>query len=55
MEKAEAEFKLIAKTYRGTDGGKPAYKTWLDVRAINPRIPLNTVKGWYLTSNQWDR
>ena len=47
MEEAEAEFKLIAKVYKGPEGGKPAVKTWQDVRDINPRITLNTVKGWF--------
>ena len=47
MEEADAEFKLIAKTYRAPDGGKPAYKTWQDVKEINPGITLNTVKGWF--------
>ena len=47
MEEPDEQFKLIAKVYRGTEGGKPAYKTWLDVKEINPRIPLNTVKGWF--------
>ncbi len=47
MEEAEAEMKIIAKVYRGPDGGKPAYKTWQDAKEINPRITLNMVKGWF--------
>ena len=47
MEEADAKMELIAKVYRGPDGGKSAFKTWQDVREINPRIPLNTVKGWF--------
>ena len=47
MEEAEAEFKIIAKVYRAAEGGKPAFKTWQDVRDINPRITLNTVKWWF--------
>jgi hypothetical protein len=30
MEEAEHELMIIAIVYRGADGGKPAYKTWLD-------------------------
>ena len=47
MEEAEAEFKLIAKVYRGPEGGKPAFETWQDVRQLSPGITLNTVKGWF--------
>ena len=43
----DEQFKLIAKTYRAPDGGKPAYKTWQDVKEISPGITLNTVKGWF--------
>ena len=46
-EEGEARNKLIAKTYRGPEGGKPAFKTWQDAREINPRITLNEVKGWF--------
>ncbi len=46
-EDAEERFKLIGKTYRGPEGGKPAFKTWQDAREINPRITLNEVKGWF--------
>ena len=47
MEEAENEMKIIAKVYRGADGGKPAYKTYLDAKAIEPGITLNLVKGWF--------
>ena len=40
------EIKTIAKVYRGKDGGKPAYKTYLDAKAIKPGITLELVKGW---------
>ncbi len=46
MEEAEQEMRIIAKVYRGPDGGKPAYKTYLDARAM-PRITLNLVKSWF--------
>ena len=46
-EAAEARFKIIAKTYNGPEGGKPAVKTWQDARDIDPRITLNEVKGWF--------
>ena len=44
---AEARFKIISKSYHGPEGGKPAVKTWADVRDIDPRITLNEVKGWF--------
>ena len=47
MEEAEQEMRVIAKVYRGPDGGKPAYKTWLDAEAIQPGITLNLVKVWF--------
>ena len=47
MEEAENEMRIIAKVYRGADGGKPAYKTYLDAKAIEPGITLNLVKGWF--------
>ena len=47
MEEAENEMKIIAKVYRGADGGKPAYKTYLDAKAIKPGITLNLVKAWF--------
>ncbi len=28
--------KVIASVYRGKEGGQPAYKTWLEAKAINP-------------------
>ena len=46
-EAAEARFKIIAKSFNGPEGGKPALKTWHDVRDIDPRITLNEVKGWF--------
>ena len=47
MEEAEAEMRIIGRVYRGPDGGKSAYKTYLDAKAINPGITLNLVKGWF--------
>ena len=35
-EAAEALFKIIARTYKGPEGGKPALKTWQDARDIDP-------------------
>ncbi len=37
---------LIAKVFRGKEGGRPAYKTYLDAKAIKPGITLELVKGW---------
>ena len=36
--------KTIAKVHHG---GRPAYKTDLDAKAIDPRITLDWVKGWF--------
>ena len=47
MDEGDARFTEIAKVYRGTEGGKPAFKTWQDAREINPRITLNEVKWWF--------
>ncbi len=47
MEEAEQEMRVIARVYRAPDGGKSAYKTYLDVKAISPGITLNLVKGWF--------
>jgi hypothetical protein len=49
MEEVENEMQILAKVYRGADGGKPVYKTYLDARAINPGITLNLVKRWFKT------
>ena len=46
-EAAEARMKIISKTYKGPEGGKPAVKTWQDARDIDPIITLNEVKGWF--------
>ena len=37
-------YKTIAKVYHGKDGGRPAYKTYLDAKAIKPGITLEFVK-----------
>ena len=39
--------KTIAKVYHGQDGARPAYKTWLDAKAIDPRISLDWVRDWF--------
>ena len=46
-EAAQARFKIISRTYKGREGGKPAVKTWQDARDIDQRITLNEVKGWF--------
>jgi hypothetical protein len=46
-EAAAARMKIIGKSYHGPEGGKPAVKTWQDVRDIDPRITLNEVKHWF--------
>ena len=46
-EAAEARMKIISKTYKSPEGGKPAFKTWQDARDQDPRITLNEVKFWF--------
>ena len=46
-EAATARMKIISKTYKGPEGGKPAFKTWQDARDQDPRITLNEVKFWF--------
>ena len=46
-EEGAAIFKEIAKVYRSPEGGKPAFKTWQDVRELNPSITLNEVRWWF--------
>ena len=41
------KIKVIASVYRGKEGGKPAYKTWLEAKAINPRITLDWVRNLF--------
>ena len=36
----------ISKIYHSRDGGRTAYKLWLDAKAKNPDIKLDWVKGW---------
>ncbi len=40
------ELKTIAKNHRGKDGGRPAFETYLDAKAIKPGITLELVKSW---------
>ncbi len=42
--------KVIASVYRGKEGGKSAYKTWLEAKARNPRITLDWTKAWFKKS-----
>ena len=39
--------KTIRRVYHGKDGGSSAYKTYLDAKAIDPRITLDWVRGWF--------
>ena len=39
--------KTIRRVYYGKDGGRSAYKTYLDAKAIDPRITLDWVRGWF--------
>ena len=39
--------KVIAKVYRGREGGQLPYKTCLDAKAINPSINLDWTKSWF--------
>lgn len=38
---------IISKIYRGPDGGRTPYKTYLDAREIDPTITLDWVRGWF--------
>ena len=41
----EERDKTIAKVYFGKDGGRTPYKTYLDAKAIDPRITLDWVRS----------
>ena len=43
----DATNKVIAKIYFGKEGGLPAYKTWLEAKAIDSGITLDWVKHWF--------
>ena len=43
----DAKDRVIARIYRGKDGGQPPRKTWLDAKAIDPSITLDWVKSWF--------
>ncbi len=47
--------KTIANMYHGQDGARPAYKTWLDAKAIDPRITLDWVLVWFKRSKEQNR
>ena len=36
----------ISKIYHSKDGGRTAYKLWLDAKAVDPAITLDWTKGW---------
>ncbi len=38
--------KTIRRVYHGKDGGRTAYKTDLDAKAIDPRITLDWTRDW---------
>ena len=46
----EAINKTIRRVYYSKDGGRPAYKTYLDAKAIDPQITLDWVRGWFKTN-----
>ena len=37
----------IRRFYYGKEGGSTAYKTYLDAKAIDPRITLDWVRDWF--------
>ena len=39
--------KTIRRVYCGKYGGSTAYKTYLDAKAIDPRITLDWVRDWF--------
>ena len=39
--------KTIRRVYYGEDGGSTPYKTYLDAKAIDPRITLDWVRVWF--------
>ena len=47
MDEGEDRHKIIGKTYRGPEGGKPAFKTWQDARDTDPTITHDEVKYWF--------
>ena len=48
----EDRYTTIRKVYYGKDGGSTAYKTYLDAKAIDPRITLDWVRGWVERTRQ---
>jgi hypothetical protein len=36
----------ISKIYHSKDGGRTAYKLWLDAKAMDTQITLDWIKGW---------
>ena len=43
----EDKNKTIRKVFYAKDGGRTPYKTWLDAKAIDPRITLDWVRSWF--------
>lgn len=39
--------KTIRRVYYSKDGGNTAYKTYLDAKAIDPRITLDWTRDWF--------
>ena len=39
--------KTIRNIYYAKDGGNTPYKTWLDAKAIDPKITLDWVRDWF--------
>ena len=36
----------ISKIYHSNNGGRTAYKLWLDAKAVDPEMTLDWTKGW---------
>ena len=43
----EERDKTIRSVFYGKDGGSTPYKTYLDAKAIDPRITLDWVRDWF--------
>ena len=43
----EERDKTIRSVFYGKDGGSTPYKTFLDAKAIDPRITLDWVRAWF--------
>ena len=47
--------KTIRRVYYSKDWGNSAYKTYLDAKAIDPRITLDWVRGWFKNKSPTSR